>query len=102
DGIRSFHVTGVQTCALPISRFSPKLRAYLYLNSLLILLVSFIGIPLIPIWLVVGWIWSGRYFRSLRCEVDGRHLRVWRGVLFRRSKERRVGKEGRARGSTAH
>ncbi len=69
-----------------VARFSPKLRAYLYLNSLLILLVSFIGIPLIPIWLVVGWIWSGRYFRSLRCEVDGRHLRVWRGVLFRKVK----------------
>ncbi len=69
-----------------VARFSPKLRAYLYLNSLLILLISIIGIPLIPIWLVLGWVWSGRYFRSLRCEVDDRHVRVRRGVLFRKSK----------------
>src|SRR5690606_40812279 len=26
DGIRDFHVTGVQTCALPISRGSPRGR----------------------------------------------------------------------------
>lgn len=69
-----------------VARFSPKLRAYLYLNSLLILLVTVIGIPLIPTWLVFGWVWAGRYFRSLRCEADDRHLRVWRGVLFRKVK----------------
>src|SRR5690606_41080692 len=28
DGIRDFHVTGVQTCALPISWFSPDCRHY--------------------------------------------------------------------------
>src|SRR5690606_40200019 len=26
DGIRDFHVTGVQTCALPICRYPPYLR----------------------------------------------------------------------------
>src|SRR5690606_40321104 len=26
DGIRDFHVTGVQTCALPIYRFKPAVR----------------------------------------------------------------------------
>jgi len=69
-----------------IARFSPKLRVYHYLHSLLVLLISIIGIPLIPIWLVVGWVWAGRYFRSLRCELDDRHLRVRRGVLFRKVK----------------
>src|SRR5690606_40402062 len=28
DGIRDFHVTGVQTCALPISPFSVKVRLW--------------------------------------------------------------------------
>jgi len=69
-----------------LARFSPKLRVYAYVNSLLLLLVSIIGIPLIPIWLVLGWVWSGRYFDSLRCELDDRHLRIRRGVLFRKTK----------------
>jgi len=69
-----------------IARFNPKLRVYQYVSSLLMLLVSIIGIPLIPIWLVVGWVWSGRYFRSLRCELDDRRLRVRRGVLFRKTR----------------
>jgi len=69
-----------------VARFSPKLRVYEYVNSLLILLFTIIGIPLIPIWLVLGWVWSGRYFRSLRCELDDRHLRIRRGVLFRKTK----------------
>ena len=69
-----------------VTPFSPKLRVYEYVNSLLILLFTIIGIPLIPIWLVLGWVWSGRYFRSLRCELDDRHLRVRRGVLFRQTK----------------
>src|SRR5690606_25897877 len=30
DGIRDFHVTGVQTCALPISQWSERLLAHLY------------------------------------------------------------------------
>jgi uncharacterized membrane protein YdbT with pleckstrin-like domain len=62
------------------------LRVYEYVNSLLILLFTIIGIPLIPVWLVLGWVWSGRYFSSLRCELDDRHLRIRRGVLFRRTK----------------
>src|SRR5690606_17291587 len=69
-----------------IARFNPKLRVHQYVSSLLMLLVSIIGIPLIPIWLVVGWVWSGRYFRSLRCELDDRRLRVRRGVLFRKTR----------------
>src|SRR5690606_9747208 len=42
DGIRDFHVTGVQTCALPITHF--KLIAGLLVTGFLLLLL--------------GWIWS--------------------------------------------
>jgi len=77
---------GIASQRVLVARFSPKLRIYQYVNSLLILLISIVGIPLIPIWLVVGWVWADRYFRSLRCELDDRHLRIRRGVLFRKTK----------------
>src|SRR5690606_13227351 len=36
DGIRDFHVTGVQTCALPISEYSIKLNIgwWIFLNNM--------------------------------------------------------------------
>src|SRR5690606_40473293 len=87
DGIRDFHVTGVQTCALPIflpvtswastrctseaitnTRKSPHPRAYMYL------------------------ICPKKLYREY--EVSMRHFRL-------RSEERRVGKECRSRWAAA-
>src|SRR5690606_39940385 len=95
DGIRDFHVTGVQTCALPIWR-----------------LETHQGDPLVP----SG---DGDDARALRDELlelrermdrlatayaDGAvsesQLRSGTERLRARSEERRVGKEGRARGRT--
>src|SRR5690606_39968132 len=78
DGIRDFHVTGVQTCALPI--FNPAI------------LIS-----------VQCYMW-----RSVLCSqpylsclgLQRRHCPpIRRPLLISRSEERRVGKEGRARWS---
>src|SRR5690606_40692886 len=89
DGIRDFHVTGVQTCALPI--WSPKW----YRNEPPPVLSSS-GQPVVcctrP-----GWCFSaGICHSSFRpmpnfCGSAASH-RLWRA----RSEERRVGKEGRA------
>src|SRR5690606_39566317 len=84
DGIRDFHVTGVQTCALPI--YAPEA---------------------VPVWSdderVRGWLSAHGYVLD---ETDGlwiaRHLddrvrrHLERGGRALRSEERRVGKEGRS------
>src|SRR5439155_11772832 len=78
DGIRDGHVTGVQTCALPISgqgglrRRSPLLRTHLHLALL----------------------------AQPPLELPSLHLRVRR--IPHRSEERRVGKECRSRWSPYH
>ncbi|SRR5690606_15792370 len=69
-----------------LAQFDEKLRLYLYLQSLGILLVSVIGIPLIPIWLFAGWWWAGRHYAALRCELTDRRLRIHRGVVFQQDK----------------
>src|SRR5437870_9234523 len=83
DGIRAGHVTGVQTCALPIYRSEP---------------------------MTVHAITSARYARVHHDELAGRVLDLmadhpaWQlplgyrdGVYGARSEERRVGKESRSR-----
>src|SRR5690606_26200135 len=38
-----------------VARFDPKLRVYLYLRSLGFLLITMVGISVIPVWLLIGW-----------------------------------------------
>src|SRR2546421_7295340 len=86
DGIRDLIVTGVQTCALPIStnRRTP-------LNSRRISLISF----LLIIHSVTGNRWEdSRVFISALCWVSD--------ICRHRSEERRVGKECRSRWSPYH
>lgn len=68
------------------AEFDPKLKLYMYLNSCFLLLVTLIGIPLLPIWLFVGPIWARRYFESLSCTLTDRKLIVKKGVFFRTEK----------------
>src|SRR5690606_40998953 len=86
DGIRDFHVTGVQTCALPIYVEDPKR------------LVANYGLPF-EFWMQLGvgftiftisaWIWAMRP-RALANRLFGI-------TGIGRSEERRVGKECRCR-----
>src|SRR5690606_41083607 len=87
DGIRGFHVTGVQTCALPIYALSQKLQV--------------IGVD--PNLLQASNISKSV---ALRSPINGfvSKVNVSMGkyvaptdVLFERSEERRVGKECRSR-----
>src|SRR5690606_40798945 len=97
-GIRDFHVTGVQTCALPISNFMPRavyvvatLVVALALATLAIgtsgdqrIAVTFVGAAIFAFLVlrVVGWAVQALARRSPR---------------VRRSEERRVGKGCRSR-----
>src|SRR5690606_40233959 len=85
DGIRDFHVTGVQTCALPISGryWSTSWRR-----------------PPPPAWRMYCWSPGGarpRWWTTSTAGLTWR--RCWRPRVTRpRSEERRVGKECRSRG----
>src|SRR5690606_40379552 len=81
DGIRDFHVTGVQTCALPISLFSKR-------SNLVVSLLTRLALRDNPHW---------HHAHHLASQTDQslRHLFLFRGYLMskvNRSEERRVGK----------
>src|SRR5690606_40135785 len=89
DGIRDFHVTGVQTCALPISLWIGAVNVnkgtiqigqiMAFLNYLLQILMSLMMIGMIFIHIT-------RAFPSMERAME----------ILDRSEERRVGKEGRS------
>src|SRR5690606_39521639 len=82
DGIRDFHVTGVQTCALPISPTYPSLT------------VRWCHVASKVCWLAAA-IFHATLTRMASC-AKFRNA----GLPVRRSEERRVGKEWRSRWST--
>src|SRR5690625_6186152 len=81
DGIRDGHVTGVQTCALPICRASSALRRPVVGAAAMIA-----GVRRMPD----------------ACRAELAPLPQRPEAEPRRSEERRVGKEGRARGRAGH
>src|SRR2546430_13099435 len=89
DGIRDLTVTGVQTCALPISLLAPRLT------------VAADGRALAPQWVGLETI-SERQSLRLRLRFALRAPPGTVEVTTRRSEERRVGKEGRSRWSPYH
>src|SRR5207253_6629789 len=80
DGIRDGHVTGVQTCALPICEYMPAPKA------------NYVRV------VINGESW-GIYVNAQQFNKD--FIRDWfntkKGARWKRSEERRVGKEGRSR-----
>src|SRR5690606_41067612 len=101
DGIRDFHVTGVQTCALPISNWLKRKISTpygIYLFILPLYLVTAFLKPFFPVThaLIDDWFSFSRYLIFF----------FYGFVLISakepfRSEERRVGKECRSR-SSAH
>src|SRR5207248_8677677 len=86
DGIRDRTVTGVQTCALPISRsrnFASIRSTYVFGGSVMCESAEMIGLAMCQ--------------RSMsRVEVSSTHVQpVSLQTRWSRSEERRVGKEGR-------
>jgi putative membrane protein len=64
------------------AEFNSLIRPYLMLNVALVLLVSVIGIVLLPFWLLgLGQWWSRHYFDKLECELSERSLRFKKGIL---------------------
>ncbi len=62
--------------------FNELIKSYLYWYGAFILLISVIGIVLLPIWLFgVGQWWSQHYFDKLTCDLTERSLHFKKGIL---------------------
>src|SRR5690606_40557603 len=94
DGIRDFHVTGVQTCALPI--LGVKVDSAAQLDTLL----ESVAAPLSGFADSVVVVEAGQPCSLVLSGLEAPC--TWRLQLDDRSEERRVGKEGRARWSRDH
>lgn len=64
------------------AKFNPRIKTYINTSALLILVITIVGIILIPIWLIFGRMYLNRYFNSLFCELTTRSLKFKKGVLF--------------------
>src|SRR5256885_7825361 len=89
DGIRDYKVTGVQTCALPISRVVRRRNAFFAVQRPRMT-------PIAHFLLRLTWL---EHARINRFAVLGRGVPAWPNL---RSEERRVGKECRSRWSPYH
>jgi putative membrane protein len=74
---------GSERTVLARVQFDGRLPTYFMLQSLAALVGTVVGIPLIPIWLFVGWRVHRRQYESLSCELTTRTLNVKRGYLFK-------------------
>lgn len=62
--------------------FDPRLKTYIYIMGILILVITLVGIVLLPFWLILGKMYIDRYFESLYCELTSRALHFKKGVIF--------------------
>lgn len=67
--------------------FDEKLRSYWFWQGALVLLVTVIGIPFLPVWFLgYGQFLGRKQFERMQCELTERSLHVRSGYLFRTEK----------------
>jgi putative membrane protein len=63
--------------------FSPRVRTYIYFVVLFFLVTSIIGWILIPFWLFgLGQYMSGKYFKTLSCQITNKNLKFSKGLIL--------------------
>jgi uncharacterized membrane protein YdbT with pleckstrin-like domain len=68
------------------AQFDSRLPKYLLLQTLGVLLVSVITIPLMPFWAVLGWFFHHKQYEALDCQLTSRSITIKKGVLFKTQK----------------
>ena len=69
--------------ALAEATFNPDVRTYWLMGGSFTLLVTLVGIPLLPLWWLLGMWITGRYLERLECTLTKRTLIVKRGFFIR-------------------
>ena len=68
------------------AQFDPKVQHYMMLSVVLVLAITFIGIPLIPVWFIIGRSFHRKQWECMECDLTERSLNIRRGVLFKLEK----------------
>lgn len=68
---------------LQAARFDPKLPKYWMANALIMMVVTVIFIPLVPVWLFFGWSLHRKQYERLECHLTDRSLNIRKGLIFR-------------------
>ncbi len=64
--------------------FDPKVRIYWWLTTMFGLVVTFIGIPVAFLWLIIGMPIHHKQFQGLSCSLTDRSLNIRMGWLFKK------------------
>lgn len=63
--------------------FNPKVKTYIFIVVAFYLIVSFIGIVILPFWLLgLGQWLSNKFFHTLKCELSYKHLKFSKGMIL--------------------
>jgi putative membrane protein len=63
--------------------FNPKVKTYIFILGLLVLFSSVIGILLVPFWILgLGQWLSGKYFKTLSCQITNKNLKFSKGLIL--------------------
>lgn len=68
---------------LRAAEFNPDVCKYWLMSGCITLLITFIGIPLIPLWLILGLPFTRRYLERISCELTDKTLVVKKGYFNR-------------------
>lgn len=64
--------------------FNPRIKSYIFFVGALLLLISFIGMPILIIWILgLGQYFSRKYYNNLDCKVTTHHLEFKKGMFFK-------------------
>ncbi len=63
-------------------KFDPRLKTYTMVGASLVLVITVVGIVLLPFWLIFGKRYVNRYFDNLFCELTTRALHFKKGIWF--------------------
>lgn len=63
--------------------FNPKVKTYIFLVVVFFLIVSFIGIIILPFWLFgLGQWLSNKFFHTLKCQLSYKNLKFSKGLIL--------------------
>ena len=68
---------------LRTASFDPKVKAYWLISGTVVCAVTVVGIPLIPVYLILGHFLLNAYLKRLSCVLTPRSLEIKKGILSR-------------------
>jgi len=63
------------------AEFDPSVKSYWLLSGTVICLISIVGIPVVPFFILGGLFLTGKYLDAMECDLTTRSLRVKKGLL---------------------